>query len=74
MSMSEREKLSAFLFDRNDKEVLNVKFFRGNAKDLTIERLCSAAHRVIADTWNNEGKLSDAPPRSLMPQREVSSL
>ena len=64
MSMSEREKLLSILFDTDDKRVLNVKFFRGTSSALTGEQFFAAAREVIADTWENEGRLVDCPPRS----------
>jgi hypothetical protein len=60
--LSEREKLLSLLFDRSDKKVNNIKFFRGNADNLTIEELCQTAREVVADTWDNETSLIDAPP------------
>ena len=60
--MSERDKLLSFLFDRNDKIVRNIKFFRGSAEDLVIEDLCRAALTVVEDTWRREGSLADVLP------------
>lgn len=60
--MSEKEKLAALLFDRSDKRVKNIKFFRGNADNLTIEEMCQTAREVVEDTWAREGSLTDAPP------------
>ena len=54
----------SLLFDRNDKRVINVKFFRGNADDLTLEEMCQTARGVVEDTWAREGSLPDAPPVS----------
>lgn len=65
MSMGEREKLLSFLFDRDDKRVVNIKFFRGNADNLTVEDMCQTAREVVEDTWAREGHLIDAPPVSL---------
>lgn len=72
--MSEREKLLSFLFDRTDKRVLNVKFFRGTAKDLTIEELCRVAREVIEDTWSREGSLEHLPPQSSALRTPVHAL
>ena len=60
--MSEREKLLAFLFDRDDIRVSNVKFFRGNAEALTVEQMCRVAGEVIAETFERWSDLEDAPP------------
>ena len=62
--MTERERLLAFLFDREDKRVLNIKFFRGRSENLTLEEMCAAARAVADDTWKNEGRLVDVPPVS----------
>lgn len=74
MPMSEREKLLSLLFDRSDKKVLNVKFFRGNARDLTAEQLCKTAHGVISDTWDREGSIKNDPPVSQRTRTAVHSL
>jgi hypothetical protein len=62
MSMSERDRLLSFLFDRNDKVVKNIKFFRGNAEDLTLEDMCRTARAVVEDTWLRENHLPHQPP------------
>lgn len=72
--MSDRESLLSFLFDRTDKKILNVKFFRGNARDLTVDQLCKTAMEVIKDTWDREGEINDFPPTSRSRQIEISSL
>lgn len=61
-AMTERDKLIAFLFDRDDRKVENVKFFRGNAENLALEDVCRVAREVIADTWDREGHLPHDPP------------
>lgn len=65
-NMSERDRLLSLLFDRNDKTVKNIKFFRGNAADLTVEEMCQTSREVIEDTWTREGFLTDAPPTANM--------
>ncbi len=74
MSMSEQDKLLSLLFDRADKRVSNVKFFRGNAKDLTVEQMCKVAREVIEDTWAREGSLEHSPPKSRSPRTAVHAL
>ena len=63
-NVSEREKLLSFLFDRNDKVVKNIKFFRGNAENLTLEDMCRTAQAVVEDTWARENELPHQPPVS----------
>jgi hypothetical protein len=63
--MSEREKLLSLLFDSNDRKVLNIKFFRGNASDLTVEQLCAEAINVVNDTWSHDSAHEDKAPISL---------
>ena len=65
MLKSEREQLLAFLFDRNDKSVENIKFFRGNAENLTIEDMCRTTREVVDEMWAQEGAWVDAPPASI---------
>jgi len=60
--MNEREKLLSFLFDREDLKVRNVKFFRGNAENLTAEQMCKTAREVLEETLQNIDCLEDAPP------------
>jgi len=60
--MSERDKLLSFLFDRNDRDIRNIKFFRGNTENLMLEDICRVAHDVLADTWAREDTLPHAPP------------
>jgi hypothetical protein len=72
--MSERERLLAFLFDRGDKKILNLKFFRGNARDLTVDQLCATALEVVEDTWSREDTLVDQPPDAGAPRILVSTL
>jgi len=74
MPMSERERLLSLLFDRSDKKVLNVKFFRGNARSLTAEQLCKTAHDVISDTWDREGSIKNEPPVSQKARTAIHSL
>ena len=62
--MSEREKLLAFLFDRDDKRVLNIKFFRGSEEKLGVEDMCRVAHEVMKDTWDRLDTLEDVLPVS----------
>jgi len=64
MVESERDKLLTFLFDRNDKQIRNVKFFRGDARELTIDDMCLTAREVIAEMWATEGNWADDPPIS----------
>jgi len=73
-SMSEREKLLSFLFDRDDRKVLNIKFFRGNATDLTVDQLCETALAVVRDTWEAEEQLADAPPLTETSRMKISEL
>jgi hypothetical protein len=47
MSMSEREKLSSFLFDRSDREILDIKFLSGTDPNLTAGELCETAAGVL---------------------------
>lgn len=61
-NMSEKDRLLSLLFDRSDKRVKNIKFFRGNADSLTIEEMCQTAREVIEDTWTREGHLGGVPP------------
>ena len=64
MAISERERLLAFLFDREDKKIINIKFFRGNAEDLTIDQMCLTVRKVVEDTWHREAAIMDNPPLS----------
>ena len=64
MSMSERERLLSFLFDRDDKQIANIKFFRGSAEKLTIDDMCCTAREVINEVWATEGSWVDSPPVS----------
>lgn len=66
--MSGREKLLTFLFDRSDRKVTNIKFFRGNAANLTVDELCAAALDVVKDTWDHEAISQDDPPRARSPR------
>ncbi len=61
-NMSERDQLLSLLFDRSDKRVINIKFFRGNASNLTVDEMCQTARVVVEDTWAREGALADEPP------------
>jgi len=63
MSMSEREKLLSFLFDRNDGFKLeNLKFFTPRAAD--EERASAAARRVMQKLWSADTLISVPPPAS----------
>ena len=64
MSMSEREKLLSFLFDRDDVKVHNVKFFRGSAENLTVEEMCLTAREVLAETFERIDALASVLPVS----------
>ncbi len=72
--MSERERLLTFLFDKDDRKVLNIKFFRGNASDLTVDQLCTTAFEVVRDTWDRENDLPDMPPKTQSSRVAVRSL
>jgi hypothetical protein len=48
MGTKERDKLLAFLFDREGCELVNIKFFRG-PKRVTSEAICREAHRALSE-------------------------
>lgn len=60
--MTQRERLLSFLFDRNDKRIKNISLSRGTANDLTMEDMCQTVRDVVADTWEQEGRLSHSAP------------
>jgi hypothetical protein len=63
VSMSEREKLLSFLFDRDDgKELKNLKFFAPRSAD--SERAAAAARRVLENLWSGREIVSVLPPTS----------
>ena len=66
MSTNEREKLLSFLFDRNDKKIIDIRLFRGNAENFSVETMCRIAREVIEDTWAAEGVWIDSPPLTPM--------
>lgn len=75
MTVSEREKLSSFLFGRDDKEVCNIKFMRGESSSLTAEQLCEAARNVIEAFWDMPGAAQSALPcNSVVPRRRQDIL
>jgi len=72
MSVSERKRLSSFLFERTDVEVLDLKFLRGDDENLTEGELCAAANAVLANFF------ADPRPSQLpsgrRPQRSVAEI
>lgn len=74
MSMNEREAFSAFLFGREDVEVLNIKFMRGLSPTLSPNKLCSTAQAVLQDLWGDERGIVDQPPSGRSSQRSVAEI
>lgn len=73
MSASERDKLLTLLLENSGgKELVNIKFFRGNAADLTVERMCAAARRVLEASW--AGAQKDEPPVTRRAQVTAATL
>lgn len=52
MSMSEREKLSAVLFGDSGRELVNIRFFKGNSPTLTADDLCATARGALEKFWS----------------------
>ena len=52
METKERDAFLSFLFDRDDCEVVNVKFFRGPAR-ANPEEFCREANRVLRAAMAN---------------------
>ena len=64
MIADEHECLMSLLFDRDDRRIVNLKFFRGPTEQLSMDDLCRSVREVIEDTWAHERTRRDAPPRS----------
>lgn len=71
--MSEREKFSAFLFGREDVEVLDIKFMRGTSQTLTAEEMCATAHRVLHSFFDGD-RTTNVLPVGRRKQREVADI
>jgi hypothetical protein len=72
-SMSEREKFSAFLFGRDDTEVLDIKFLRGTSPALTPDEMCETARGVLTEFFERGGS-TNVLPVGRRPQRGVAEI
>ena len=59
MSISEREKLSSFLFDGSDRELLNMKFFRGTRDLVSPEELCEQVHSAFMQERMGKARVTE---------------
>jgi hypothetical protein len=71
--MGEREKLSTFLFDRDDIDVLDIKFLRGSSSKLTSDEMCETARRVL-ERFFSSGIKTNALPSGRREQRGVAEI
>ena len=75
MLVSERERLLTLLFDKNGgRELVNIKFFQGNAADLTVEQMSTAVRRVVENLWSDDVGLMSVMPEERVAQRSVSDI
>ena len=59
MGLTEKEKLSAFLFDREDRKVVNIKFFRGPRDLVSTEELCAQVHSAFMQKRMGKARVTD---------------
>jgi hypothetical protein len=71
MTQTGRDRLNSLLF-QGEGELVNVKFFPGNARGLTVETLSGAAADMISaaqDAWRRG--VPSAPPTTGMARRQL---
>ena len=71
MNESGRDQLHSLLFG-GEGELINVKFFPGNGRGLTVDKLSGAAADMLEtafDAWKNN--VPSAPPATGMGKRQL---
>ena len=70
---NQREAFAAFLFDRSEFEVLDIKFLRGTSPHLTADKLCATAQKVLEEFLSADD-FTDKPPSGRTPQRDIAEI
>lgn len=73
MSINGRERLSSFLFDQPNWEVLDLKFLRGKSVTLTADEMCESAQGVLEAFFASETH-GNVLPNGRRPQRDVAEI
>lgn len=75
MLVSEREKLLTLLFEQSGgRNLVNIKFFKGNAAELTVEQMSAAVRRVVTRLWDNDDPAASVMPVEHFEQRKASDI
>ncbi len=59
MVMSERDRLLMFLFEGNDRELVNMKFFRGLRDLVSEDEFCAQIHSALMQKRMGKAVVAD---------------